>query len=889
MAAFAESFKQLTGHEPYRWQVRLFETFCRGDIPAALDLPTGAGKTAVMPIWLLARKAGAAVPRRLIYVVDRRAVVDQATTVAQDIAEKYPELAVSTLRGRLADNRAWFQDPVRPVIVVGTIDMIGSRLLFSGYGVSKGMRPLQAGLLGADSLVVLDEAHLSAPFEALLRAVADERQGWRKPPVPAMRFMALSATGQQPEDGHGVGDPVFRLREEEQADEPIRKRLEAPKHLKVEAIADGKLAEEMTRRALELAGGNQRVLIYCDSRKTAVDVGERLRKALNAQDKKAKLGETCVALLVGARRVREREQLARHPAYVRFARAEERGAETAPAFLVATAAGEVGVDLDADHMICDLVPFERMVQRLGRVNRAGRAVPAMVDVLVDAKAARKGEEERLGHVRRLLEGLPPVDGDRRLASPAALARLRNDPEKAQFIKDATTPDPLRPPLERATVEAWSLTSLKEHTGRPEVAPWLRGWGDDEPQTQIVWREYLPWRVGAKKPDPETVEAFFSEARPHLSEILDTETRQVDETLRKRADKVLAEQPESAGYPALIILERDGRFRAAYTIGQLAGLTGAENKARRDALLRDLRHATVIVSRALGGLNKEGLLDAKAKGDELVTLDRAWDEDSAGAPSLAEIGYQVRTAGAGEPGGGWTPVYHCPMGEDDSDEAGDKDLLVYVFRGRKQPAAGDWAVAAREQSLQEHHAWAEQEARQIAQMLGLPQELSEALAAAAALHDAGKACERWQDYANNAAAFRRDPAKALAKFSGKANSDKLKLGEGAFYRHEFGSLRVAEENERIKALPAPMRDLALHLIAAHHGRARPLIPPYDDDSPPSMTQARARDVALRFARLQQEWGPWGLAWLEALFRTGIDWRASARLQEEEAQGAKEAVE
>ncbi len=81
-------------------------------------------------------------------------------------------LAVSTLRGQFVDNREWLADPTKPAIVIGTIDMIGSRLLFEGYGVSRTMRRYHAGFLGADSLCVLDEAHLCLPFEVLLQTIA---------------------------------------------------------------------------------------------------------------------------------------------------------------------------------------------------------------------------------------------------------------------------------------------------------------------------------------------------------------------------------------------------------------------------------------------------------------------------------------------------------------------------------------------------------------------------------------------------------------------------------------------------------------------------------------------------------------------------------------------
>jgi CRISPR-associated endonuclease/helicase Cas3 len=130
-----------------------------------------------------------------------------------------------------------------------------------------------------------------------------------------------------------------------------------------------------------------------------------------------------------------------------------------------------------------------------------------------------------------------------------------------------------------------------------------------------------------------------------------------------------------------------------------------------------------------------------------------------------------------------------------------------------------------------------------------------LALAARLHDEGKRAARWQR------AFRAPTDGDYAKTEGPID---YRLLDG--YRHELGSLLRVEKDERIQRLSEDRRDLVLHLIAAHHGFARPVIGMSGcEDAPPSALEEKAAEIARRFARLQDRWGPWGLAWLEALLR------------------------
>lgn len=996
----------------FPWQQDLLRRFLRGEVVSALDIPTGLGKTAVMAVWLVARALGASLPRRLVYVVDRRAVVDQATEVAESLRawvhrdRQFADalglcaraLPISTLRGQHVDNRAWLEDPSSPAIIVGTVDMVGSRLLFSGYGVSSKMRPYHAGLLGADTLVVLDEAHLVPAFEDLLRQVERGAESFGpkelslRDLVPPFKLLSLSATGRRTDAA------TLTLSEIDRGNPIVSKRLTAKKTLSIvepanvskanAALENGKnadeaeeahkknkapeLAEVLAKQAWELTDQGSphiRCLVFCDARKDATAVAAKLRNLGNS----ASTPEPTVELLIGGRRVKERAMVAAWLVEHGFI-AREDGKRAEPetsTFLVATSAGEVGVDMDADHMVCDLVAWERMVQRLGRVNRRGDGDAKVVVVInsepapsdsttkslekrqasnsakgqldeltkklnalqggakasvpkgqkksTNAKAAeekRKQAERELkksisackkriqafkdadakvvarhdtaAAKHRALRKLLTAVGEKGSLSPDALLRLRDRQDLADALSDATTVEPLRPELTRPLVDAWSMTSLMEHPGRPEVDPWLRGFRpNDLPQTTVVWRRHLPVRAdgsfGAK-----AAKRFFEAAPPHMSEQLEIETHLVLEWLIERAAAISKATGEEALLDAqkvvAIALGRRGEPKGWRTLSQIAALKGKgknenkEAKKAREQSREDLEKllvgATLVVDARLGGL-ADGLLNEQAD-----TTAEASDDGSTiwlARPDVADVsvtGFRIRVLGASEedesawrttPGAGWVRRHLFVTSVVDGEPSG-----VLVIDGWVGDAAteDERAEADRPQQLDEHQIWAEDCAKRIAQRLGIDKTPTDLLALAARLHDEGKRAARWQR------SFKAPiEGRPYAKTKGPIDFDLL---DG--YRHELGSLPCVEAHETFKTLSPDDQDFVLHLIAAHHGFARPVIGTRGcDDAPPSIVDERARAVGLRFARLSRRWGPWGLAWWEALLRAA-DQTASRRNQQ-----------
>lgn len=953
---FAKAFKALTGHAPFPWQARLFERMSVCDLPSAVDIPTGLGKTSVMAIWLLARAAGAPLPRRLVYVVDRRTVVDQATTFAEgirtalgrsacsaleqvrkELAVGDRSLAISTLRGKYVDNREWLEDPSAPAIIVGTVDMIGSRLLFEGYGVSRRMRSYAAGLMGSDSLVMLDEAHLCRPFEQLLRTIeigqrvakaecASQASGRfagthsDEMIPPPFRVLPLSATLGAAE----AAESRFVLNDEDRADEIVRTRLEASKIIAIEdldknAQLEAVLAERAWALMLEtgdMSSRPARTLIYCNSRKVAEKVADVLQKRA-----KKEAIETQTILFVGGRRVHEREMAARDLEGYGFIAGKDVAVKV-PAFLVATAAGEVGVDLDSDHMICDLVAWERMVQRLGRVNRRGLGSARVLVVDQGPQNKMKANEDdttRHATVRRLLEVLPRdgADGGYQ-AGPAALVSLGDNPKLQNQIVKASSPVPLFPDLTRPLVDAWAMTSIAEHTGRPEVTPWLRGWVDEQPQSTLVWRHFVPIRYEQSNRGIRTqimrnseIEEFFDAAPPQTAELLGTETWVVVDWLKKRVRRILTMQvkggqlktsgtdsgqngnasvSENEGgiphgslklsSPAVFVLDGRGKFKESISLEDIRA-------KKTDELNRNLAGQTLVVDARLRGLRK-GVLDASAD-DPVTTVENSWYEPEASQDSMQDefsdgelptfrvytlsTSARIRLAGEREKrremgdrlSDPWHETLALPIQESQEGEFAAYWLVVEKRSGAVTDEDAR-TMSSEYQTLHDHQAQVASEVNRIAVKLNLSEKDQAMLIAAARHHDAGKSASRWQRAFNakrNGGPFAKTPGPPRRKMLGG-------------FRHEFQSLLDAEENGLEGVDRADLRfDLALHLIAAHHGRARPVIDTEGCDSlPPTAAAHRAHEAALRFARLQRQLGPWGLAWWEALLRAA-DQRASRK--------------
>ncbi len=886
---FEKTFQALTGKASFPWQWRLFERLLGGDWPDPVAIPTGLGKTLVMAVWVLAlaselmglrdSRREPRIPRRLAYVVDRRVVVDQASEEAEALAKRLEHalknagdpladkagalkeagcddqvLAVSTLRGQRTLDKRWRLDPARPAIIVGTVDMIGSRLLFSAYGpVGRWGRPYEAGLLGQDCLIVLDEAHLSQPFDDTLAAVEDMvSRSKRLRPFAVLRMGAT--TRPSPSDR-----ARFELSDEDRENGEIHRRLKADKHVKLQDLGENeKVADVLVEWAIE-RGKSERsasIGLVVNTVREAREVSEELRKRLRKSD----LPYDDVLVLTGSMRGVERDDLVsdEKSTYHRRLRAgRKRDGVNAPAFLVATSCIEVGADIDLDHLATEAYPLDSLVQRLGRVNRRGkRSQPSQVLVVVptEVNAVAKNVVDWLRSLATTRPELVPEDG-RLDGSPDGLPRaaaeeLGRSPERRAELCGAPPPVPR---LGRAAVDDLAMTSLGfDDADRPDVSLWLRGCSPDDEGSyvELAWRTELD-RVSNEEEAASLIEAFplspRETARCPLSEAVKLLQR-----LREKNE-------------GLLVVVRNDEVRG-YGFSSLP-----QDEAR---LFRLAAWSQIALPSSAGGY-KDHFVDPESAGTVGDVADKALPESWA---PRRRLWIEEALLRAGDPGSNGVEVPEAWRAEDTDDlraaceeatrrllgkdwdvvaAAGTAERGVLVARQRRrrfaESAEGDRASVgfslpvALDQHLQDAERWA----RSLCAKLGLGKKVSEAIVEAARTHDLGKNRPWWQGAIGNT-----DGARPLAK-AGRGGFDHA---VNAGYRHELGSLMDLLGGE------GSVDELVAHLVAAHHGFARPaFLPEAAGPAAPGGAPPVIADAARRFAKLQQDWGPWALAYLEAVVK------------------------
>ena len=889
---FHSFFSQLTDSAPFPWQEALFVHFIDGaDLPTAADIPTGLGKTSVVVIWLIALLLfPEKVARRLVYVVNRRTVVDQTTAEVERLREKLRQnpallkklsdlcavptdepLALSTLRGQFADNRAWCADPCRPAVIVGTVDMIGSGLLFSRYACGFRTRPHHAAFLGQNVLLVHDEAHLEPAFQQLLERIVKEqaRCGDAKP----VHVLQLTATARG-------GETPFGLTPEDERNEKVIERLKAPKRLELLPIADEKaeLAPKLIELALARRESGRAVLVFART----VEVVQKVAIALEGQKQKCEV-------LTGTMRGKEREILIRKGVFGRFLPEVSRpkGAEVlaeGTCYLVATSAGEVGVNISAAELICDLSTYESMAQRFGRVNRfgefKGNAASTIVVVhpeeIKNTEPAQKGFDPIEAARDCTLTLLRQLNGD---ACPEALRRLKQQ-MGTELILAAFTPEPTIRPATDILFDAWAMTSIRDaFPGRPPIAPYLHGEAEwQPPETQVAWRSevdiirdgleeiYFPTELLAEFP-----------LKPH--ELLRDHSSRVRSELQKLAGRL----GEEANETRLWVVANDGSVRSE-------SLPLLADKDHED-LLHD---ATLLLPPSLGGLSSAGLLDGNATPPKPAeTLDVA---GIFAEPDQRPLRIRIRRDDPEDIPVGFVVkvVIDTQIAVEDAsaeadDEGAGQNARYWLWLEAVSRSGTDSTQSKDAVLLDAHVAGVVAHVKNIAAKLALPEWLHRCVVLAARIHDLGKRRRHWQRGIGN-----HDPAVFYAK-SGKlpGTTKRLRPRPGLDpYRHEFGSLLDVEIGERLQRQDATIRqdfaafstqekDIVLHLVAAHHGRARPHFPtaPADETFDPEVGYENALSVAAeapqRFARLQRRFGRWGLAYLESLLRAA-DYAASAEI-------------
>lgn len=412
--------------KPYQWQIRLMLYVVEhGRWPQSIGAPTASGKTSVIDIHVflnamagIASVAGSEVaqelgglplqriPRRLVLTVNRRSLVDDQfeeadmlrdrlqsddhsddglrlyrrgldlrSAVDDGLAQENKSLRMITaeLRGGISPNREWRYYPQTCAVICATPDMFGSRLLFRGYGTSRTMRSMEAGLLAYDTVLIADEAHLSRQLletacqVSRIENMAETPLSSQVTPLQVVETTATPASGNA-EERVGVLESDFEV------DTALARRLNNPKSVftnfdfekdkdVIDAIVAQCIALILSNIEADKSNDSNPHVLGCIV--NTVKNAKVVAKELERQCKKHGISRP-VDVYIGPMRAFDKCQIARKLHSLPYLKPDD-----APCCIIGTQTLEVGVDVDFTDMVTEIAPGSALVQRSGRVNRRG--------------------------------------------------------------------------------------------------------------------------------------------------------------------------------------------------------------------------------------------------------------------------------------------------------------------------------------------------------------------------------------------------------------------------------------------------------------------------------------------------------------------------------------
>ena len=919
---FARFFNDVHGQEPFPWQLRLTEQVLGGRWPEVIDLPTGTGKTAALDVAVFAMAARPDVsPRRIVFVIDRRVVVNQVHVRAerirdrilhgdtdtlravrerlQDLTDGEP-LGVAALQGGVPIDREWAKRPDQPWVIVSTVDQFGSRLLFRGYGVSRSMRPVYAGLAGNDCLVILDEVHLSVPFSQTLARVAGMG---RKRIDRRFGVVEMSATP------GNAGADRFKLDRAEDLDgcAEMRRRVTAKKEAELHTVKD---REAIPSAVLDTVRAIARTRE--DDHIGSVGVVVNTVRAARETHRALKDAGHEVYLITGRMRPLDRVQIMEDVKAVvdPDARKERGGLD----IVVATQAIEVGADINFDALITECAAADSLRQRFGRLDRRGQHY---------AETGRPSKAWIIGP-RSVVKTKKPdfIYGNSARATWAELAARASNGRVdvgplalGKFPPEAEAPRPEAPLLLRSYMDAWSQTN-PEPAAQPPVEWFLHGIQTRRaPDVSIVWRSDRSDEVLGLVPprQAEALQVPINAAKSWLSAggEVDVADAYQDEPQANEGPGQGARTDFAVwrgGKPATPDISADD-IRAGDVIvvaPARGGLTDGTWDPSSDAPVPDMGDRAQHAHRGRLTLRLDAAMAAESnakppKPKDQIESDRPIGEDIRrwlGQVAADDDGSPEWLSGVAErllsDGFDYTRVDAGGNAEGDVD-AGSYYVLIGRSGETRKPAVDVTAMDGSDRAcsmigtavtLDRHLDGVGELAERTASRLGLSGFAAD-LRLAGRLHDIGKVDMRFQKRLTGG-----DPVYSVMHKEPLAKSlPGAPRGPGSYplgMRHEAASAAMLASNADILA-SSNDGDLVLHLVASHHGWGRPLLPIVEDADPQNIsytfgghvleatTDVAKTGLALEmsdtFWRLTERYGHYGLAWLEAILRLA-DHRRSA---------------